>query len=151
MKYKYYSTQRPIDIGTYPKPPEAPEVEFEFYSGRLPVENGAFQAWGALTYSAPLTEEQIAAYELQPSRDNPDVKERMSVQAQAVGAWESRNRVPIEKRLTCWDSNAQAYEPLAHTTIKQLERQFQLALEFPTVSLYTKKTKQKKPPQRGGR
>ena len=151
MKYKYYSTQRPIDIGTYPKLPEAPEVELVFYDQRRPVEHGTAQAWGELIYDAPLSPEQASAYELQPSRDNPDVKERMSVQAQAVGAWESRNRVPIEKRLTYWNSNTQSYEPLAHTTIKQLEQQFQMALEFPTVSLYAKKSKQKKPPQRGGR
>ena len=53
MKYKYYSTQRPIDIGTYPKPPEAPEVELVFYDQRKPVENGTALAWGELIYDAP--------------------------------------------------------------------------------------------------
>ena len=69
MKYKYYSTQRPIDIGTYPKPPEAPEVELVFYDQRKPVENGTALAWGELIYDAPLTPEQVSGYELRPSRD----------------------------------------------------------------------------------
>ena len=86
MKYKYYSTQRPIDLGAYPKPPEAPEVELVFYDQRKPVENGTALAWGELIYDAPLTPEQVSNYELRPSRENPDIRERMSVQAQAVGA-----------------------------------------------------------------
>lgn len=48
MKYKYYSTQRPIDIGTYPKLPEAPEVELVFYDQLRPVEHGTVLAWGEL-------------------------------------------------------------------------------------------------------
>ena len=103
MKYKYYSTQRPIDIGTYPKPPEAPEVELVFYDQRKPVENGTALAWGELIYDAPLTPEQVSGYELRPSRDNLDIRERMGVQAQAVGAWEKRNHIPEEKRLTSWE------------------------------------------------
>lgn len=109
MKYKYYSTQRPIDIGTYPKPPEAPEVELVFYDQRKPVENGTALAWGELIYDAPLTPEQVSGYELRPSRDNLDIRERMGVQAQAVGAWEKRNHIPEEKRLTSWEPNMLSY------------------------------------------
>ena len=151
MKYKYYSTQRPIDIGTYPKPPAAPEVELVFYDQRKPVENGTALAWGELIYDAPLTPEQVSNYELRPSRDNPDVRERMSVQAQAVGAWERRNHIPEEKCLTFWASDIQAFVPLPQATMEQLARRFELALDFPTVTARTMRPRQHRPPQRGGR
>ena len=83
-------------------------MELVFYDQRKPVENGTALAWGELIYDAPLTPEQVSNYELRPSRDNPDVRERMSVQAQAVGAWEKRNRIPEEKCLTFWASDIQA-------------------------------------------
>ena len=108
MVFKYYSTQRPIDIGTYPKLPNDPQVEMTFLSGRQPVESGTVLAWGVLAYNAPLSPKQIEDYELRPARDNPDIKERMSVQAQAVGAWERRNHIPEEKRLTRWDPDSKS-------------------------------------------
>ena len=151
MKYKYYSTQRPIDIGTYPKPPEAPKVELIFYDQRKPVENGTALAWGELIYDAPLTPEQVSDYELRPSRDNLDIRERMSVQAQAVGAWEKRNHIPEEKRLTSWEPNMQVFVPLPQATMEQLARRFELALDFPTVTALPMRPGQHRPPQRGGR
>ena len=56
--YKYYSTQRPVDIGTFPKPPYNKPDEIFNYDQRVPVENGSFLAWGYLTYTRPLTEKQ---------------------------------------------------------------------------------------------
>lgn len=74
--YKYYSTQRPVDIGTFPKPPHNAPDEIKNYDKRVPVEGGAFMAWGYLTYTRPLTEQEISDYELRPSRDNPRLPER---------------------------------------------------------------------------
>ena len=51
--YKYYSTQRPVDIGTFPKPPYNKPDEIFNYDQRIPVENGSFLAWGYLTYCIP--------------------------------------------------------------------------------------------------
>lgn len=51
--YRYYSTQRPVDIGTYPA-------------------DGRLMAWGELTYAKPLTEKQMEDYELKPAPGNPD-------------------------------------------------------------------------------
>ena len=51
--YKYYSTQRPVDIGTFPKPPHNAPDEIVNYDRRIPVEGGAFLAWGHLTYTRP--------------------------------------------------------------------------------------------------
>lgn len=74
--YKYYSTQRPVDIGTFPKPPHNAPDEIVNYDQRVPVEGGTFVAWGYLTYTRPLTEQDIYNYELRPSKDNPRLPER---------------------------------------------------------------------------
>ena len=66
-RYRYYSTQRPVDIGTFPKPPDNKPVEIHNYDKRQPVENGAMQAWGYLEYAKPLTEKQASDYELRPA------------------------------------------------------------------------------------
>jgi len=62
--YKYYSTQRPVDIGTFPKPPRNAPDEIVNYDQRVPVENGSFLAWGHLTYTRPLTKRQASDYDL---------------------------------------------------------------------------------------
>lgn len=70
--YKYYSTQRPVDLGTFPKSINNPPVCFANYDERRPVENGSFRAWGELLYLDPLTGKDISNYELRPAPDNPD-------------------------------------------------------------------------------
>lgn len=80
-QFKYYSTQRPVDIGTYPKSRDNPMIDFTNYDSRIPVEGGAFRAWGELTYAKPLTEKEVAAYELRPARENLDVRRTMDAQA----------------------------------------------------------------------
>lgn len=80
--YLYYSTQRPIDLGTFPKPAGNLPLEIVNYDDdrRRPVAGGNIQAWGELTYAKPLTEKQMADYELKPSPDNPD-RSRRSITA----------------------------------------------------------------------
>lgn len=103
--YKYYSTQRPVDIGTFPKTENGPTkiVNFDQHES---VENGRFQAWGYLLYHAPLTEKQINDYELRAAPGNPDqlhlTPEQLEQQVQAVGKWEQAKHVPDAKRLTWW-------------------------------------------------
>lgn len=72
-QYKYYSTQRPVDIGTFPEPEGNKPLEITNYDKREPVEGGAMRAWGELTYEKPLTKKQMADYELKPAPDNPDL------------------------------------------------------------------------------
>ncbi|MDU5423488.1 MAG: hypothetical protein E6123_01350 [Clostridiales bacterium] len=98
--YKYYSTQRPVDIGTFPKNHSNRPQEVCNYDGRIPVEGGAFLAWGELTYGKPLTETEVSDYELRPSSKNPDIWRRMDEQAQTVGQWEDDRDTPDTKRLT---------------------------------------------------
>lgn len=70
--YKYYSTQRPVAPGTFPTPARNAPDEIVNYDQRVPVEGGAFLAWGHLTYTKPLTEKQVSDYELRPA---PEVSE----------------------------------------------------------------------------
>ena len=75
--FRYYSTQRPVDIGTFPKPPDNPVVEIVNYDRRIPVENKPFRAWGYIEYQKPLTEQQADDYELRPA--SMQVPEKKSV------------------------------------------------------------------------
>ena len=119
-EYKYYSTQRPIDIGTFPKPPGNGPTTLENYDKRLPVEGGAFLAWGELIYAKPLTEREAADYELRPSSKNPDIWRRMSEQAQVVGPWEDGKRIPDQKRLTWYYPDFGSYVPKDFVTPEAL-------------------------------
>nr|WP_207750678.1 hypothetical protein [Anaeromonas gelatinilytica] len=74
--YKYYSTQRPVDIGTFPKTENGPLYLVNF-DKRESVEQGRFLAWGYLVYDAPLTEKQMTDYELRATPGNPDRKAPM--------------------------------------------------------------------------
>ena len=83
--YKYYSTQRPVDIGTFPKPSHNAPDEIVNYDQRIPVEGGAFLAWGHLTYTRPLTEKQAVDYELRPAPGNPDRPRPIAEQMREAG------------------------------------------------------------------
>lgn len=93
-EYKYYSTQRPVDIGTYPKSGENPMIRFTNYDSRIPVEGGAFRAWGELVYGKPLTEKEAADYELRPCSENPDLVAR-----RAARAHKAAKQPPIAEQL----------------------------------------------------
>ena len=84
--YQYYSTQRPVDIGTFPKSINNPLLGFTNYDQRQAVEGGTMQAWGELIYWHPLTEKQMNDYELWPAPDNPDRAKRPSIAAQLKAA-----------------------------------------------------------------
>ena len=104
--YKYYSTQRPVDIGTFPKPPHNAPDEIVNYDRRIPVEGGAFLAWGHLTYTRPLTEKEASDYELRPapviselSRKNDDRPLSIAQQMKEAGALaEASQGDPIHKK-----------------------------------------------------
>lgn len=68
-QYRYYSTQRPVDFGTFPKPADNPVMEIHNYDTdrRIPVEGARFEAWGYIEYQNPLTDKQASDYELKPA------------------------------------------------------------------------------------
>lgn len=138
--YKYYSTQRPVGPGTYPQPPENQLMGILHYEGRVPVEGGAFHAWGELAYEKALTDRQQYDYELRPSRDNPDVRETMARQAQTVGPWEAYRRVPEEKRVTGFDPAQGVFLPLDGMTPERLNARFNSAQKFPVPRQRRKKS-----------
>ena len=82
--YKYYSTQRPVDIGTFPKTEENTPIRIVNFDIRENVEAGSFKAWGFLIYDAPLTEQQIAEYKLRAAPDNPDIVEFEAIVTEAA-------------------------------------------------------------------
>ena len=64
--YRYYSTQRPVGPGTYPKD-GAEMVSFVNFDSRQAVDGGSMQAWGYVEYKEPLTSKQMSDYELKPA------------------------------------------------------------------------------------
>lgn len=118
--YQYYSTQRPVDPGTYPKSQENPLICFNNYEGRIPVEGDTFRAWGELFYAQPLTERQISDYELRPARHNLDVRRTIDAQAQIVGKWEDTKHIPDQKRLTWFYSDFGSYVAKEFVTPERL-------------------------------
>ena len=146
--YRYYSTQRPVDIGTYPKDPDNPLTGFLNYDERTSVEHGTFRAWGEVIYRSPLTPDQMYQYELRPSRDNPDVRRTMAEQAQVVGTWEMRNHVPEGRRMTRYVHPGK-FVAGKRVTPEELARQYRLAQDYPFV--YTRGPRPKKSPQIEGR
>lgn len=71
MKYIYYSTQRPVGPGTYPKDGL---LEIYNFAGKELLPNGIY-AWGYLRYDRMLTDQELSGYELveDPANDLPDV------------------------------------------------------------------------------
>ncbi len=65
--YRYYSTQRPVDIGTYPKTADNAPKEIVNFDNRESVEGTNYAAWGYLEYPLPLTDKQCTDYELRPA------------------------------------------------------------------------------------
>ena len=65
-RYRYWSTQRPVGPGTFPKTDGKP-VTIENFDARMVVEGGRTQAWGYLEYEKPLDEKQVQDYELKPA------------------------------------------------------------------------------------
>lgn len=62
--HKYYSTQRPVGPGTYPKHPDYPVVNIVNFDERIFVEEINRGAWGYIEFERPLPLKQAEDYEL---------------------------------------------------------------------------------------
>ena len=144
--YKYYSTQRPVDIGTFPKTEGGP-VKIVNFDQRDGVENGRFRAWGFLLYRAPLTEKQEGDYELRAASGNPDqlrlTPEQLEQQVQVVGKWEQSKRIPDTRRLTWWYSDFGSFVKKEFVTDAQLSERYTKVME--SKARTTQKMAEKKP------
>lgn len=121
------------------------------FNKRMPVEGGAFWAWGLLIYNDPLTPKEMDDYELRPNRDNPDVWPIMRKQANFVGEWEERIHIPKQERLTYWEACIRRYYPKLNVTPDKLEKRYHLAMDFPNGPIRYRAKKSKKSPQYGER
>lgn len=72
--YRYYSTQRPVTLGTFPGKP----INIHNFDTRESVCGGQMQAWGYVEYKKPLTEKQMNDYELKPEVREAVAKEQPS-------------------------------------------------------------------------
>lgn len=61
---RYYSTQRPVGPGTYPRQGGTETVTN--FNGEIFCEEIGREAWGYIEYREPITPEQAKAYELTP-------------------------------------------------------------------------------------
>lgn len=133
--FKYYSTQRPIDIGTIPMGHDVPLYEVINYNQgkRIPVKGEAFSAWGEIIYAGPLTKSQYQAYELQPSRYNPDLWKIVNIQAHVVGEWETDGNINVGKRITSWCSDSGTYMLDESHSIYELAERYRLFQKYDHV------------------
>lgn len=61
---RYYSTQRPVGPGTYPKPEGNIIVEVSNFDDKIYCEEIGREAWGYIEYEKPIDQKTAAAYEL---------------------------------------------------------------------------------------
>lgn len=61
---RYYSTQRPIVPGSYPKPKYNKVLDLFNYEGKTYCEEINMEAWGYVDYEKPLGEKDAKDYEL---------------------------------------------------------------------------------------
>lgn len=93
MSYKYYSTQRPIAPGTFPKPDNNKVVGLENFDDRIYCEDIQLYAWGYIEYEKPLTQYDCNSYELIP------VKTKVLHLEQALAAHMRENYQNIQRRM----------------------------------------------------
>lgn len=63
--FRYFSTQRPVAPGTFPK---KPGCEISNYPQKIYIDGSGFSAWGHIDYNEPLTVTEVKKYELQPEK-----------------------------------------------------------------------------------
>ena len=68
MKYRYYSTQRPVMPGGYPKPQNNEVLEIKNFDNKKFVEEVGCQAWGYIEYEKPLGHFDVVGCELEIGR-----------------------------------------------------------------------------------
>ena len=95
--YRYYSTQRPVSIGTYPKDTGKPEAIVNF-DQREPVDGGKAQAWGYLEYKEPLSQKQIDSYELRPAENQRERPAEKATEKTETGKKEAKAKAPAKPR-----------------------------------------------------
>lgn len=65
--YTYYSTQRPVGIGTFPEKEKL--LAYKDYGNKIYVDEIECWAWGELIYNSPLSARDMEEYELVQSKE----------------------------------------------------------------------------------
>lgn len=76
---KYYSTQRPIGPGTYPKPQKNKVIEIKNFDKKEKIEKEDINAYGYIKYEKPLMPAAAKAYELSLALAQDETKETIEV------------------------------------------------------------------------
>lgn len=144
--YKYYSTQRPIDLGTFPKTENGP-VKIVNFNNCESVEHGKFHAWGYLLYRTPLSEKQMEDYELRAALGNPYQlrlsPEQLEQHVQVIGKWEQAKRITDAKRLTWWYPDFGVFVKKEFITDAELSELYEKVMESKTRA--TQKSTENRP------
>lgn len=74
-RYRYWSTQRPISLGTYPKPEGNKVVDIENFSRREFCKEIGREAWGYIDYEYPVPDEMLRQYEMVKGGENDDERD----------------------------------------------------------------------------
>lgn len=69
--YRYYSTERPVSPGSFPK---KQGCEIENYENKTFIPSIGFSAWGHIDYLEPLSDKEVKEYELKSTRWEFSVK-----------------------------------------------------------------------------
>lgn len=64
MSYRYFSTQRPVMPGSYPKPNGNSVKELRNFDERTYCDEIGREAWGYIEYEKPLAEAEANNYDL---------------------------------------------------------------------------------------
>ena len=73
MSYKYYSTERPVMPGSFPKPQGNTVLNIENFNDRSYVAKIGREAWGFIEYEKPISPVLLDDYELVAASDEEDV------------------------------------------------------------------------------
>lgn len=72
MSYKYYSTERPVMPGSFPKPQGNTVLNIENFNDRSYVGKIGREAWGFIEYEKPISSVLLDDYELVAASDKED-------------------------------------------------------------------------------
>ena len=72
MSYKYYSTERPVMPGSFPKPQGNTVLNIENFNDRSYVAKIGREAWGFIEYEKPISPVLLDDYELVAASDEED-------------------------------------------------------------------------------
>jgi len=63
---KYYSTQRPVAPGSFPKPQDNAILKIVNFDSRAYCDELGREAWGYIEYECPLSDDEARSWELTP-------------------------------------------------------------------------------------